>query len=90
MAVTKAQLVESKGRTMGTRVRLTVDPLAIGAISTALEGFGPIPSHDIRRETYVVKDLMARKTYNKPDRIGIGPADLGIAFGVALDQVEIV
>lgn len=40
--------------------------------------------------TMVVKDLMDRKTWNKPDRIGVGPLDRGIAFGVTLDEIEVV
>jgi hypothetical protein len=72
----------------GTRVRLTVDPLAVPAIANALAGFGPIPPHDLRRDAYIVKDTMDRKTYNKPDRVGIGPEDLGIAFGIALSDIE--
>ena len=37
---------------------------------------------------YVVKDLMQRKGYDKPDRIGIGPLDRGVAFGVTLSDIE--
>lgn len=36
----------------------------------------------------VVKDLMQRANYNKPDRIGVGSPDNGLAFGVALADVE--
>ena len=37
--------------------------------------------------TVIVKDLMDRKSWNKPTRIGVGPADRGIAFGVELDRI---
>ena len=43
-----------------------------------------------RDGTFVVKDLMQRQQYNKPDRIGVGPTDRGLAFGVSLADVEIV
>ena len=38
---------------------------------------------------YVVKDLMQRKSYDRPGRIGIGPLDRDLARGVMLDQIEI-
>ena len=38
-------------------------------------------------EVYVVKDLMARKSWNKPNRVRIGPLDRGWAIGVQLDPV---
>ena len=39
----------------------------------------------------VVKDLMQRANYNKPDRIGVGSPDNGLAFGVALaDVAEVI
>lgn len=41
-------------------------------------------------EVMVVKDLMARKSWNKPDRVGVGPLDRGIAFGVGLDEIEVL
>lgn len=40
--------------------------------------------------TVVVKDLMQRANYNKPDRIGVGSPDDGLAFGVALADVEAI
>jgi len=39
---------------------------------------------------YVVKDLMDRVGYNRPERVGIGPEDRGIAFGVSLADIEVV
>jgi hypothetical protein len=42
-----------------------------------------------RGQRYVVKDLMARKSYDEPGRIAIGPEDRGIAFGVALSELEL-
>jgi hypothetical protein len=35
----------------------------------------------------VVKDMMQRATYYKPDRIGVGSPDDGLAFGITLDQI---
>ena len=40
-------------------------------------------------KTYVVKDLMSRKGYNRPERVGIGPEDRGIAFGVSLSDLTL-
>ncbi len=78
--------------TKGTVVRLTVDPLAINAIASHLDGrmARAIGSADLRRDTYVVKDLFARRNFNKPNEVGIGPSDRGVAFGVTLDQIELV
>lgn len=39
---------------------------------------------------YIVKDMMDRATYNKPDRVGIGPRDRGVAFGANLRDLTIV
>jgi hypothetical protein len=44
----------------------------------------------LQRDTYVVKDLMTRKSYDRPDRVGIGPADIGVAFGVSLADLTVV
>ena len=41
-------------------------------------------------DTVVVKDLMRRRGYDRPDRVGVGPADRGIAFGVALEDIEAI
>lgn len=41
-------------------------------------------------ETLVVKDLMQRKTFDMPNRIGVGPLDRGFAFGVTLDEIVLV
>lgn len=90
MTVTKDQLTERRRGKGGTIVRLTVDPLTIPPIANALRGFGPIPPHDLRRDTYVVCDLMQRKTWNRPGEIGLKPADLEVAFSVTLDQIEVV
>lgn len=38
---------------------------------------------------YVVKDLMNRPRYDRPDRVGIGPVDRGIAFGVRLADIDL-
>lgn len=45
---------------------------------------------ECRRETYIVRDLFDRKNYNRPDSVGIGPADRGVAFRVRLDQITSV
>jgi hypothetical protein len=46
--------------------------------------------HPVWGGTVVVKDLMSRRTYDKPDRIGVGPADRGIAFSVALSDIDAI
>jgi len=38
---------------------------------------------------YVVKDLMERPEWNRPDQVGIGPLDRGVAFGARLEHLEI-
>jgi hypothetical protein len=38
---------------------------------------------------FVVKDLMNRKSYDRPDRIGVGRETDGLAIGVPLSDVEI-
>ena len=42
------------------------------------------------RDIVVIKDKMDRKTYDRPDRIGVGPLDRGIAFSVALADIEAI
>lgn len=46
--------------------------------------------HAVWGDTVVVKDLMDRGGYDKPDRVGVGPAHRGIAFGVALSDIEAI
>jgi len=46
--------------------------------------------HPVWGDTVVVKDLMNRKGFDRPDRIGVGPAHRGIAFGVALEDVAAI
>ena len=46
--------------------------------------------HPLWGDTVVVKDLMRRRGYDRPDRVGVGPADRGIAFGVALSDIEAI
>lgn len=92
--ITKDQLNSS------SVVRLTVDPMTIPAIRNGLNQTfdhperGTLPSNlprvDLRREFYVVSDLLNRKSYNRPDHIGISPLDLGVTFSVRLDEIEIV
>ena len=43
--------------------------------------------HQTWGDTLVVKDLMQRKGCS-PTRIGVGPVDRGIAFGVELPDIE--
>jgi hypothetical protein len=42
-----------------------------------------------RGQRLVVKDLMTRKNYDRPGRIGVGPEDRGYAFSVELDEVTL-
>ena len=82
---TKQELHPTKNGRRGTIVRLTVPEGDIDAIVDAADR-----GYVISRETYVVKDLFDRKNWNKPTSVGIGPRDMGIAFSVELDQIEIV
>ena len=43
----------------------------------------------VHGQRLVVKDLMTRKNYNRPSRIGVGPEDRGIAWSVELDEVTL-
>jgi hypothetical protein len=38
----------------------------------------------------VVKDLMDRPTYDKPNYVGVGPASHGLAFSVELNRIELM
>lgn len=88
--MTKDQLVK------GMAVRLTADPMSVPAIANALNGtYGlngehrsTLPRRDLRRPSYVVKDLANRRGWNDPVRVAIGPTDMGVAFSVQLDQIE--
>ena len=46
--------------------------------------------HPVWGSVVVIKDLMDRAGYDRPDRVGVGPADRGIAFGVALSDIEAI
>jgi hypothetical protein len=46
--------------------------------------------HPVWGDTVVVKDLMQRRTYDRPDQVGVGPAGRGIAFGVSLTDIEAI
>jgi len=46
--------------------------------------------HPLWGDTVVVKDLMERATQRRPDRIGVGPLDRGVAFGVSLSDIEAI
>lgn len=46
--------------------------------------------HPVWGDTVVVKDLMNGRGYDRPDRVGVGPADRGVAFGVALTEIEAI
>jgi len=46
--------------------------------------------HPLWGDTVVVKDLMDRRGYDRPDRVGVGPADRGITFGVSLADIEAI
>lgn len=78
----KAGLTERKRGKGGTVVRLVVDPMTVAPIRNT--------AGSIQRDTYVVKDLYARRSYLKPDQIAIGPEDLGVAFSVSMCDVEVV
>ena len=81
MTVTKAQLTEQRRGKGGTLVVLRRD-----YADTLIPKVG---AYADPHEVLVVKDLMERKNYSKPNRIGVGPLWSGIAFGVELDQVEL-
>lgn len=72
--ITKAMLTERKRGKGGS-----VITIRSGSWSARF-GVGP----------FVVKDLMQRRNFDKPDLIGVGPADRGIAFGVSLADVEAI
>ena len=46
--------------------------------------------HPVWGDTLVVKDLMDRPGYDRPDRVGVGPVDKGIAFGVSLADIAAI
>jgi hypothetical protein len=46
--------------------------------------------HPTWGDEVVVKDLMQRKTFDRPGRIGVGPADRGIAFSVRLSDIAAI
>ena len=46
--------------------------------------------HPVWGDTVVVKDLMQRRSYDRADRVGVGPADQGVAFGVPLADIEAI
>lgn len=72
MAVTKAQI------TKGSQVRYT------GSTRTGITG-DVVVQHG---ETVEVSDLMDRKNYDKPDRIGVRRPGSRVTVGVALTDVE--
>ena len=41
-------------------------------------------------DTVVIKDLMSRRGYDRPDRVGVGPGDRGVTFRVALAEIEAI
>lgn len=69
---------------------ITKAMLKKGSVITVAAGADSGLFAECRRETYVVRDLFDRKNYNRPDSVGIGPADRGVAFGVRLDQITSV
>jgi hypothetical protein len=71
--ITKDQLTAKTRSTSGTIVRYD----------------GPVADPRIKRDTYIVKDLYTAKVRNDPSRVAIGPADLGVAFTVALSDLTI-
>ena len=46
--------------------------------------------HPVWGDTVVVKDLLNRESYDRPDHVGVGPAHRGIAFGVALCEIDAI
>jgi hypothetical protein len=46
--------------------------------------------HPLWGSVVVIKDRMDRAGYSRPDRVGVGPADRGVTFGVALADIEAV
>ena len=65
-------------------------PKSALAVGTTVRILDARPSLDLPAGSLViVKDTMDRATYNKPNRIGVGPADRGVAFGVALARIAL-
>jgi hypothetical protein len=76
MAVTKQQLAERKDRKVKTFVRWSGQPA----------------DSSLERPLYVVKDLFDREgfaDYIDAGRVAIGPDDIGIAWGVSLDDISL-
>jgi hypothetical protein len=46
--------------------------------------------HPVWGDVVVVKDLMDRAGYGRPDHIGVGPSDRGVAFGVSLEEIDAI
>ena len=46
--------------------------------------------HPVWGDTVVIKDLMSRRGYDRPDRVGVGPGDRGVTFRVALAEIEAI
>ena len=79
--MTTNEITKDLLRAKGTRIVLTDEAQA------RLAKVEPV----MVRESYIIKDLMERKTYNKPGHIGIGPDNMGLAWGISFaDIAEIV
>ena len=76
----------TKGNEMTTKAQLTAKSRSTAG--TVVRYSGKVDER-IVRETYIVKDLFTAGTRNHPTRVAIGPADIGVAFGVELSDLTI-
>lgn len=75
--MTTNEITKDLLRAKGTRVVLTDEAQA------RLAKVEPV----MVRESYIIKDLMERKNYNKPSHIGIGPDNMGLAWGISFADI---
>lgn len=89
--ITKADLTATKRNKGGSLVRIA--PAAVAkqnAFRAAARARGDLvkPLPDLSMDqSFRVCDLMDRKTWNKPNQIGLAWPDRGIAFSVTLDEI---
>jgi hypothetical protein len=66
---------------------MTTTPVSKANLTERTRGKGGTMLRLTDGRVVVVKDLMQRANYNKPDRIGVGSPDNGLAFGVSLADI---
>ena len=91
--VAKSDLTARTRGKGGTMVRISTDALDRRYTALSASTFFAPWADSIRyddRTWFVVKDLFDRKSYDRPDHVGVGLPDSGLTFGVLLsDIVEI-